>query len=386
MALDAILTAALKAYWFNARPDDRHAVITVAESLPISDHEPKLLAALSLADPAHRGALVIDRLARIGPEAFIDSEDVRILGVALIVIPEYDLAGRFLSAAVDGLRDQGRLTVLARALGSQAHAALFRGDFALAEQTAEEGVRLARETHQPRWECSCQTFLGHVSGVRGDVERAEAQILLAEKLLALPRSTPALQHFQLARGATSLAAGRPDVAFDQISRIFDPAEPAYNPLVGTPGLIDLADAAVATDQVAAASQIIEALDPSVQATGARCLQAKIRYARAVLADTANAEALYESALRQLKPDSRWERARLRLAYGTWLRRRRRGLDARGSLRIALEEFDAIDTHPWADRAQEEIRATGSALAAVCLRRATSFPRRRCISPAWRPRA
>ena len=140
-------------------------------------------------------------------------------------------------------------------------------------------------------------------------------------MLPPPRSTPALQHFQLARGATSLAAGRPDVAYDQISRIFDPLDPAYNPLVGTPGLIDLADAALATDRVAAASQIVEAVDPSVQATGAACLQSKVRYARALLAGTADAEALYESALEQLEHDACWERARLRLAYGAWLRRR-----------------------------------------------------------------
>lgn len=358
LALNAIFTAALKAYWFNARADDREAIVSVLESLPVGDHEPRFLAALSMADPLHRGAFVIERLTHIDLQAFSDPEDLRLLGVALVVIPEYDLAGRFLAAAVDGSRDQGRLTVLARALGSQAHAALFRGDFALAEQAAEEGVRLTRETNQPRWECSCQTFLGHVNGVRGETDRAEAQITLGERLLVTPRSTPGLQHFQLARGAASLAAGQPDVAFDQISRVFDPADPVYNPLVGAPGLIDLADAAAASDRVASGNRLVEDLHPSIQATGSACLQTKARYARAVLADPTDAEPLYEAAFRGLDPHARWEHARLRLAYGSWLRRRRRPVDARGSLRIALDEFDAIGARPWADRAHQELRATG----------------------------
>ena len=300
LALNAIYNAALKAYWFNARADDREAIVTVIESLPVPDREPRLLAALAMADPLHRGAVVIDRLTHIDVQAFSDPEDLRLLGVALVVIPEYDLAARFLTAAVDGARDQGRLLILARALGSQAHAALFRGDFELAEQAAEEGVRFTRETQQPRWECSCQTFLGHVSGVRGDTERAEAHITLGEELLVTPRSTPGIQHFQIARGAASLAAGEPDVAFEQIRRVFDPADPAYNSLVGAPGLIDLADAAAATGRDAWGRELVEELRSSIRATGSPGLQTKVSYARAVLADPGDAEALYEAAFRDLR--------------------------------------------------------------------------------------
>ncbi len=358
LALNAIYNASLKAFWFNARPDDREAIVTALESLPIGAHEPRLLAGLSMADPVHRGAFVIERLRRIDVQAFSDPEDLRLLGVALVVIPEYDLAGRFLAAAVDSSRDRGSLLILARALGSQAHAALFRGDFALAERAAEEGLRLSRETHQPRWECSCETFLGHLRGVRGDTQAAETHISRGERLLVTPRSTPGLQHFQLARGATSLAAGQPDLAFEEIRRVFDPVDPSYNPLVGIPGLIDLADAAAATDRLASARCLVEEVRPLVQATGSPCLQTQIRYADAVLADHADAEPLYEAAFRDLAPHARWAQARLRLAYGSWLRRRRRSVDARSSLRIALDEFEGLGVSPWADRAQHELRATG----------------------------
>ncbi|WP_068110864.1 helix-turn-helix transcriptional regulator [Nocardioides dokdonensis] len=57
------------------------------------------------------------------------------------------------------------------------------------------------------------------------------------------------------------------------------------------------------------------------------------------------------------PDG-YEAARTRLAYGAWLRRARRRVDARPLLVSALETFDRLDATPWADRAARELAATG----------------------------
>ncbi|MDA0180769.1 LuxR C-terminal-related transcriptional regulator [Solirubrobacter phytolaccae] len=358
LALDVALAAAYKAYWFDAPDAERRAIVNVARRLGADEREPRLLATLALADPVGHGALVIERLADSAAETFADPEEVRLLGIALIVIPEYELAGTFLALAVERLREQGRLAMLARALGSQAHAALFRGDFALAEQAAEEGLLLTRETRQPRWECSCLTFLAHLAGLRGDAERAEAQLVRAEQLLHPPRSTPALQHLQLARGAVSLAAGEPEAAFDQITRVFDPEDSTYNPLVGAPGLVDLADAAATVDRLDDARAIVERIEPLLLRTGSPTLHSQLRYARAVLAEPEAAEACFQDALGHDTADSTWERARLRLAHGVWLRRQRRAVEARVSLRIAREGFDALGAHPWSERARQELRATG----------------------------
>jgi DNA-binding CsgD family transcriptional regulator/tetratricopeptide (TPR) repeat protein len=358
LALDVTLAAAYKAYWFDAADAERRAIVNVARRLGADEREPRLLATLAMADPVGHGALVIERLKDSAAEPFADPESVRLLGIALIVIPEYELAGTFLALAVDRLREQGRLAMLARALGSQAHAALFRGDFALAEQAAEEGVLLTRETRQPRWECSCLTFLAHLAGVRGDAEHAEAQIVRAEQLLHPPRSTPALQHFQLARGAVSLAAGEPDVAFDQIARVFDPGDSTYNPLVGAPGLVDLADAAATVDRLEEARAIVGRIEPLLLRTGSPSLHSNLRHARAVLAEPDDAEAHFQDALSHDTADSTWERARLRLAHGIWLRRQRRAMESRTSLRVAREGFDALGVRPWSERARQELRATG----------------------------
>jgi DNA-binding NarL/FixJ family response regulator len=54
----------------------------------------------------------------------------------------------------------------------------------------------------------------------------------------------------------------------------------------------------------------------------------------------------------------YERARSELALGELLRRARRRRQAREHLRIALERFEHLGAAHWAERAREELRASG----------------------------
>src|SRR5262249_3056283 len=55
---------------------------------------------------------------------------------------------------------------------------------------------------------------------------------------------------------------------------------------------------------------------------------------------------------------RTEAARAHLAYGEWLRREGRRVDARQQLRTAFEQFSEMGMHAFAERARRELRATG----------------------------
>jgi DNA-binding CsgD family transcriptional regulator len=81
-----------------------------------------------------------------------------------------------------------------------------------------------------------------------------------------------------------------------------------------------------------------------------------------LLDDAAAEAHYMEALRLLEqagPDHRpFDRARVQLGYGQWLRRARRRVEARTQLTAAHAAFQRLGADPWTERAGTELRATG----------------------------
>ena len=68
---------------------------------------------------------------------------------------------------------------------------------------------------------------------------------------------------------------------------------------------------------------------------------------------------FETALaHHARSPRRVDAARTHLAYGEHLRRARRRVDARTHLRAALAVFDDVGAEPWAERARQELRASG----------------------------
>ena len=69
--------------------------------------------------------------------------------------------------------------------------------------------------------------------------------------------------------------------------------------------------------------------------------------------------LFETSLTHHGAANRpYDRARVQLAYGGFLRRNQRRVDARGQLRAALETFEDLHCRPLAERAGQELRASG----------------------------
>jgi len=80
-------------------------------------------------------------------------------------------------------------------------------------------------------------------------------------------------------------------------------------------------------------------------------------------------------------------ARTELAYGEFLRRNRRRVDARAHLSAALQVFTDLRAEPWAGRATQELRASGVTARRRDVTTTGTSPRRnarrRCSSaPAW----
>jgi hypothetical protein len=140
---------------------------------------------------------------------------------------------------------------------------------------------------------------------------------------------------QLARGFSLITVGQYSDAYDALRRLFDPADPAFDLAERYRGVMFLAEAALHAGRADQARPVIAALGAETAVTPSATLAGHLSYARAVLADGDHAEEEFTKALRADLIRWPWLRARLELAYGSWLRRQRRVAESRIPLRSAL---------------------------------------------------
>jgi DNA-binding CsgD family transcriptional regulator len=160
-------------------------------------------------------------------------------------------------------------------------------------------------------------------------------------------------------GLAALALGEHELALEHLRRVVEPGDPAYHFGLRYAAVGDLAEAARGAGRLPDVRDLIEELlrDMSGSTPG---LSIAARHARLILAPDGRAEAELSVAL--AADLSRWPlaRARLLLAHGAWLRRRRRPVAAREPLRAARELFDTLGIVGWSARARAELEAAGEA--------------------------
>jgi DNA-binding CsgD family transcriptional regulator len=124
--------------------------------------------------------------------------------------------------------------------------------------------------------------------------------------------------------------------------------------------VERTDAAVRGGDPDLARQWIEELAGFANATDRAWALAAVAYGRAMTtADADQAEGLFQDALSHYQRATRpLDEARTHLAYGEWLRRTQRRVDARTHLRHALEAFGDEHAETLVRRATQELRASG----------------------------
>jgi DNA-binding CsgD family transcriptional regulator len=358
LALKLLYGAALRCWWTDPGQPTRDDVLAAAERLDVAQTDPRLLVALAFADPIGRGAAVLDRLSRLPVAARSDAAATRLAGNAAMAVGAFDLAERFHAAAAAGLRAQGRLGLLPRALAQQAWNAALLADLGAAIPAAEEARRLAQETRQPLVMATAEAVQAMLAAFRGDVEAAEAVAAKAEQTAIPIGASGLLAATQLARGLAALGGGRPADALAHLRRIHDRADPAYHYAIRCFTIGDLAEAASGAGDPQSIGGYIQEMEAAARQTPSPSLQAGLRYARALLATGPEAKTLFEEALRSGLNGWPFPRARVELAYGEWLHKQRHDSAARAPLRAATETFDALGVIPWSERARQQLRATG----------------------------
>ncbi|MEU0793415.1 AAA family ATPase [Amycolatopsis sp. NPDC005961] len=352
-AVRILWSAAMRCFWTEPGDAARKALLDVADRLPVPDDDPRVVAVTAYVAPFERGEAVLTNLRKLAGATGADPEVDRYLGSAALQVGAFDLAARFSAAAAPGLRAQGRLGALPRALAVQAWSRVRLGDLAAAVPVAAEAARFAGETGQPFMYGLATAVQAEIAALRGDHKQAKTLAAEAERAGLAAGARPVLATVQLTRGLIALSEGRFDDAFADLRRMLDPADPTYQLALRAYCVPELAEAAVRAGQTEALRDILAELE--CLRTPSPALHIGLRYARAVLDPS---DERFAEALRADLAGWPAERGRVHLAFGEWLRRQRRVVESRTHLRTARETFDALGMTAWAERARGELRGAG----------------------------
>ncbi|MDX6538697.1 MAG: hypothetical protein QOI71_307, partial [Gaiellales bacterium] len=357
--IDLLWLVASRAWWVDPGPEVRKVLVEAAGRLGDADaRDPRVFAVHAYADPLGHAAGVLERLNRAARDERIDTEAARFFGPAALVVGAFDLGSDFLAVAVDGLRADGRLGPLPRLLTLSSGMAARIGDWDLAIPAAEEATRLARELGEPQWEAAADTVVSMVAAMRGDNHTAEVTAAKAEMVADAAGANITMAFAQFGKVLAALGSGRHADAYAYAERLFDPADAAYHPVISSWVLADLAEAALHIDRSEAARARVTQVEGDVSDPPGTWVAIGLRHARALLAEPSEAGDRFEEAL--ASDLTRWpfQRARIQLAYGQWLRRQRRVAQSRAVLRAARDAFDGLGCRPWGEQARRELRASG----------------------------
>src|SRR6266702_48721 len=158
--------------------------------------------------PGSSGVAVRERVAHIRLHDLDDPIAVMDVGIAAEKAGDFAAGARFLTRAVEGLREQVRLGPLTQALVHLAWAALHTGEWGVAAAASAEGARLARDTRQPQYGFTGELIAALITAVHGTEQDIEDVITRTERTLQSMNGGPLLATAHLVRGAAALGDAR----------------------------------------------------------------------------------------------------------------------------------------------------------------------------------
>jgi DNA-binding CsgD family transcriptional regulator len=358
LASNLLLRAAQRCWWSSASDELRTRVLAAANRLELPETDPRLVAISAYVEPLRLGGDLHVKFQRLSETRDGDPAVARVLGSTANVIGAFDLGVSLLSESSAALREQGRLSDLARVLFAQGWAEMEVGDWTSAMREVEEAVRFAEETGGTPWIAAATIVKARLAGMQGNLEQSEAHAAEAERLVLSIGASFLLAMLQIARGISAIGAGRHWEAYEHLRRLFAPADPAFNSGLQFFALADFVEAGVFSGNAEAARAVIEEVERVSAPVPVPWVETMLLYGKALLAAPADAEPLFLQGLGPAAKNWPFLRGRLLLAYGGWLRRQRKSANARAPLREARDIFDALGASPWSDRAREELRASG----------------------------
>jgi DNA-binding CsgD family transcriptional regulator len=361
-ALELAVAAAL----MSAYGSDSGATLdaTALAAAAIADESPRtrclghLLLGLTYAS-AHEWASGLTSL-QAALHAGTDIADLYVLshlGNAAMYLGDDQAHYRCFTAMVAGARDAGAGMLVLYAMPRLGFSQFVTGQWSALRSAAEEALSLSVSAGQRPLGAVPLGWLTLLAALQGrpaaeyDARSADLGAASGQPLGVL--ADPVHDLMRWAQGTRAAHEGDTTAALHHLASV-------RLSTLGRLVALDRIDAAVRAGDREQAAVWVKQLVPFAEGTGWPWALAAVDHGRALLAEPGDAPALFEAALAHhaelgARP---YDRARTHLAYGEFLRRSQRRVDARTHLRAALETFEDLRAEPLAARAGQELRASG----------------------------
>ncbi|MFC7723630.1 AAA family ATPase [Nocardioides sp. GCM10028917] len=275
------------------------------------------------------------------------------LAIATMHLGDDERAIRLHDLQLQHARDTSAVNMIEHALTRGVVFRIATGAWSEAAAAAQEALLLDRNLGLHELVALPLAELAVISALRGD---AAAPQHLRELDVELEQRPPHGAVAGIVRGLAHWAAARqsdvtPATALHHLQQIDLPVARWLTAL-------DRIETAVRADRANLAKEGLDELHSFAEGTDMAWAWAAVYHAQALVGD-GDAEKNFGKALEWHAKSPRLPaRARTQLALGEHLRRRRRRTDARVPLREALDTFESLGAGFWAERARQELRASG----------------------------
>ena len=283
------------------------------------------------------------------------------LGNTALHLGDEEAHGRSFTHMATGAREAGAGMLVLYALPRLGFSQLVTGQWQALRSRSEETVSLSISTGQRTLGAVSLGFLTLLAALEGRTAEEYEDLLVNLKAVSTqPLGVLADPVHDLMRWADGTRAGHDGDTRAALHHLGSMRLRTLTRLAA----VDRIDAAVRAGDRDLAAAWVNELAPFADGTRWPWALAAVDHGRAMLAEPAEAPTLFESALaHHASAHSRtagrpYDRARTHLAYGEYLRRSQRRVDARTHLRAALETFEDLRAEPLAARATQELRASG----------------------------
>lgn len=346
--------------WYGARPElwePYHRALSRMTPAP-----PAILAltARTYPDPVRTAAGALDQAEEILASLVGERDPNRIVRIGHATV-YLDRLGDSREAMMRLVRQGWSGGALRRRLGALMYLCLddyLTGRWAECERLSDEGLAVCREQNFAFFTWYFLYTKALMLAGRGACDEADA---MADEITrwAAPRGVRSAEIFaQHPRVLAALGRGDFDAAFRHAAAVSEPGTLAPYVPHATWVMFDLVEAAMRSGRRQEARAHAAAMSTARVAAISSRLAVVQAGTDALVAD-GDARPYFEAAL-SVPGSQRWEydTARIRLAYGEWLRRTRAPSLARTQLQAAYSAFEAMGARPWAGRALAELRAAG----------------------------